>query len=91
LIEEARSINSALSVRTVLNSADSQGADNQEAAKQISELDGFNLMETFIVRRKAFANAASAGLSVLEYKPKDMKAIEELNACMNAAFRDNKT
>ena len=86
LIEEARTINSALAVRTVLKAADPQGTDNQEAARQISDLEGFNLMETLIVRRKAFANAASACLSVLEYKPRDAKAIEELTACVNAAF-----
>lgn len=89
LIEEARSINSHLRVRTVLNSADPQGTDNEEAAKQILDLGGFNLMETFIVRRKAFANAASAGLSVLEYKPRDVKAVEELTACVNAAFESS--
>jgi chromosome partitioning protein len=86
LIGEARSFNAELSVRTVLNSADPQGTDNEEAAKQIAGLQGFNLIKTFIIRRKAFANAASAGLSVFEYKPKDAKAIEELSACVSAAF-----
>jgi chromosome partitioning protein len=88
LIEEAGSINSGLNVRTVLNSADPHGTDNQEAAKHISNLPGFNLVETFIGRRKAFANAAAAGLSVLEYKPRDLKAVEELTACVNAAHSD---
>jgi hypothetical protein len=38
----------------------------------------------FIVRRKAFPNAAAAGLSVLEYD--DPKAIEELNRLTEMLF-----
>ncbi|MGC2656519.1 MAG: AAA family ATPase [Bryobacteraceae bacterium] len=89
LIDEAKTINPDLAVIVVLNSADPQGSDNDEAAKQISEIPAFSLVRTFIGRRKAFANAAAAGLSVLEYKPRDSKAIEELNACVNAAFEFN--
>jgi len=35
---------------------------------------------------KAFANAAGAGLSVLEQKPMDKTAVEELNALFAALF-----
>ena len=87
LIQEAREINERLAVLTVLNSADSQGADNEEAAKHIRELPGVDYFDRPIIRRKAFPNAAAAGLSVLEYKPKDAKAVEELTLLVDRAFR----
>jgi len=37
-------------------------------------------------RRKAFANAAGAGLCVLEAKPRDDKAVSELNALIKKLF-----
>ena len=39
----------------------------------------FQYLDTPLRRRKAFANAAGAGLSVLELKPTDAKAIQEIN------------
>lgn len=86
LISEAQEINNDLAVLIVLNSADSQGTDNEEAAKHIRELPGVNYFDRPIIRRKVFPNAAAAGLSVLEYKPKDLKAVEELTLLTNKIF-----
>lgn len=86
LISEAREINENLAVLIVLNSADSQGTDNEEAAKHIRDLPGIDYFDRPIIRRKVFPNAAAAGLSVLEYKPKDLKAVEELTLLTNKAF-----
>jgi len=61
----------------VINAADPQGKDNEAAAEALREVEGLELAPGFIVRRKAFPNAAAAGLSVLEHD--DPKAIEELN------------
>ncbi len=74
LIQEAREINSELSVLAVLNAADAQGRDNEEAAAIVREKPGFEYFPHPIVRRKAFRNAAAAGLSVSEYRPADEKA-----------------
>ena len=78
LVREAREINDDLRVVTVLNAADAQGKDNDEAAVAIREFEGFEYCETALIRRKAFPNAAAAGLSVLEHMPKDAKAVDEL-------------
>jgi chromosome partitioning protein len=43
-------------------------------------------LPTPLRRRKAFANAAGAGLCVLELKPQDGKASDELNALVSALF-----
>jgi chromosome partitioning protein len=77
LVKEAREINEGLRVVAVLNEADPQGKDNEAAAEALKEVEGVELAPVLIVRRKAFPNAAAAGLSVLEQSD-DPKAREEL-------------
>jgi chromosome partitioning protein len=84
LVKEAREINEGLRALTVLNAADPQGKDNEAAAEALLELEGVEHIPHIIVRRKAFPNAAAAGLSVLEYD--DPKAIEELTRVSDAVF-----
>lgn len=84
LVKEAREINERLRAVSVINAADSQGKDNEAAAEALREVEGLELAPGFIVRRKAFPNAAAAGLSVLEYD--DPKAIEELNRLTEMLF-----
>lgn len=55
LIQEARQINSELIVLAVLNAADAQGQDNEEAAAIIREMSGFEYFPHPVIRRKAFA------------------------------------
>ena len=77
LILEAREINPELRTIVILNAADPFGKDNDEAAAIIREKEGLEYFPHPIVRRKAFRNAAAAGLSVLEYRPVDEKAVRE--------------
>lgn len=88
LIDEARSIRDGLRCFAVLNCADpgEHSTDNADAAAAVAELTQFEYLPTPLRRRKAFANAAGAGLSVLELKPQDAKASAELNALLNALF-----
>lgn len=88
LVDEARSVRDGLRAVAVLNCADSGEAstDNADAAAAVADVPQFEYLATPIRRRKAFANAAGAGLSVLELKPADKKAIDELNALINALF-----
>jgi chromosome partitioning protein len=78
LVREAREVNEHLRAIVVLNEADAQGKDNEEAAASLREIQGLELTSLLIGRRKAFPNAASAGLSVLEWN--DHKAIDEFSA-----------
>lgn len=80
LIEECKTVNPSLKVLTFLNKADIAGSDNTEAAEVLKEVKDFLYLETPIRLRKIFANAASNGCSVVEQKPYDKKALEELNA-----------
>ena len=68
LIIEAREINELLRAVVVLNAADPQGRDNEEAAVLLRANPALELVPEVIIRRKAFPNAASEGLSVIEYK-----------------------
>ena len=77
LLQEAREINTELRTIVVLNAADPFGKDNEEAAAIIREKEGFDYFPHPIIRRKAFRNAAAAGLSVMEHRPADEKAITE--------------
>jgi chromosome partitioning protein len=71
-----------------LNFADPQGADNAEAAEALRGNPDLTYLDTPIGRRKAFPNAASAGLSVLELRPQDPKASSEIAALVAGVFTD---
>lgn len=88
LIDEARSVRDNLRAVAILNCADSgeTSTDNADAAAAVADVPQFEYLATPIRRRKAFANAAGAGLSVLELKPADKKASAELNALISALF-----
>jgi chromosome partitioning protein len=85
LVKEAREINTVRAV-AVLNSADAQGHDNEEAAQAISEVEGIEMLNVTIGRRKAFPNAAAGGRSVLEQIPGDAKATNELASLVKLLF-----
>ena len=86
LVKEAREINSDLRALILLNAADAQGRDNEDAADALRELEGLELLPMIIGRRKAFPNAAAVGRSVIEQTPKDPKALEELYALAAALY-----
>ncbi len=89
MVKEAHEINEKLRAVLVLNAADAQGRDNEDAADALREIEGMEYLPFMIGRRKAFPNAAAAGRGVLEYTPKDPKAIEELTALINAMYMLN--
>ena len=88
LVDEARSVRDGLRACAVLNCADpgEHSSDNAEAAAAVAEVPQFEYLPTPLRRRKAFANAAGAGLCVLEAKPRDDKAVAELNSLLDAFF-----
>ena len=88
LIDEVNSIRSGLRCFAVLNCADASefSTDNTEAAEAVAELSQFQYLSTPLRRRKAFANAAGAGLCVFEIKPQDTKATAELHSLIDTLF-----
>lgn len=88
LVDEARSVRDELRAVAVLNCADpgEHSTDNIDAAAAVADVPQFEYIDTALRRRKAFANAAGQGLSVLEIKPQDIKASEELKQLIKALF-----
>jgi len=86
LVREAREINPKMRAVMILNAADAQGHDNQDAAEALQDTEGIELLEISLGRRKAFPNAASAGKAILEQSPKDPKAVEELMALLQVIY-----
>lgn len=86
LVDEARTTREGLEAFAFLNMADSAGSDNEEAVKALADYPTIKYLDTPLTRRKSFSNAAGAGMSVLEYRPKDDKANAELTALMQAIF-----
>ena len=86
LVKEAREVNSDLRAFVLLNAADAQGRDNEDAAEILREAEGLEVLPIIIGRRKAFPNAAAGGRAVTEQIPKDPKAVEELHALVNALY-----
>lgn len=68
-----------LKVYSFLNKADTRGADNNEATEVLRDNEELNFVDHSIINRKAFATAASKGLSVFEMIPTDDKAVTEVD------------
>ena len=87
LVQEARAVRDGLRVVAMLNNADPQGHDNEDAAAAVADFPSMEYVATPIRRRKPIANAAGQGISILEYSPKDAKGIEEMTALISAVFK----
>ena len=88
LIDEASAFNDQLKSICFLNRADAQGGDNEEAAQVARETEGLIYLEHSIGTRKAFRRSASEGKAVVEYRPKDPKAIEEIARLYHLVFSE---
>ena len=78
MIREIRAVNDNLSAYIMLNQADSRGSDNDDAFEMINEITDFICLPCTLGHRKAFANAASEGLGVVELKKQDAKSSAEI-------------
>ncbi len=85
LVTEAREIND-IRACSLLNCADAQGRDNDDALQALRDMDGVEALATVIGRRKAFPNGFSEGLSVVEQASKDGKACDELMGVVRALY-----
>ncbi len=86
MINEIRAINENLSVYAIVNQADSRGSDNDDSCEMIKEMSDFMCIPGSIGNRKAFANAASDGKSVVELKKNDPKATDEIKVLYRHVF-----
>jgi chromosome partitioning protein len=86
VVKEMRVMNPRLKAFTMINLADPRGLDNDDAAEYATNVQSLLFLPHPIVNRKAFKRAAASGLSVVELKPVDLKAVEEIQAVYDFAF-----
>ena len=86
LVAEMRAVNPVLEAVSILNRADARGGDNAAAADALRESPEIRFLDRPIGARKAFSNAAAAGLSVAEARPRDWRAIDEIQALCAALW-----
>ena len=89
LVAEMRTVNPDLTAYVFLNRADPRGQDNEESVAMLKEAPELEFIQTPLGTRKAFSNAAAQGLSVVELKPQDAKASEELLTLYQRVFNVN--
>jgi chromosome partitioning protein len=90
MINEVNGMRDGLRSLAMLNMADpTNTSDNAEAAETVQDFPQLEYMPNSLRRRKAFANAAAAGLCVYELasREKDAKACDELAALYGAIYR----
>jgi chromosome partitioning protein len=78
LIAEIQPFNPALICITFINKADARGNYKEETSDLLRESEILQFLDTPIGNRISFANAASVGLGVVESKPADDKAVNEI-------------
>ncbi len=86
LVEEIRIVNPDIKSYVFLNRSDPRGQDNIEAVEALKESPGLEFLDVQLGQRKAFANASSKGLSIVELKPEDPKAINEMITLYQSVF-----
>jgi len=78
VINEMKPANPNLQVFSIINQADSTGWDNEGSIDILQECEDIKCIDLTVGYRKAFPNAYSDGLSVLEMKIQDKKAVQEI-------------
>ena len=87
LVEEGRAVNPDLRAFAFLHRADARGGDNAAAAEIIRDQSVLEFLPASLGNRKSFARAATSGLSVVELRPTDEKAIEEIESLFGVVAR----
>ena len=86
LVEDMRPTNPGLQVWTFLNRKEHSGPDNDEAIAILEADDTLDYKSVALGDRKVYGRSAAVGLGVEEYRPRNAKAIEELEQLYCAVF-----
>ena len=87
LIEEMLPANPSLTAVAILNRLDPRGADNDDAKEFLKDSPTLSVLDATLGHRKIYANAASKGMGVIEYKPADEKATLEIEKMFNLILK----
>lgn len=88
LVETAREINESLQAYVVINMASpnpnvKEAEDMRELVKEFLQLD---ILKTTVYERIVYRRAALEGMGVVEYKPEDLKAVQEITNLYNEIY-----
>ncbi len=86
VMEDAWAFDAHFKAFAVLSMADSQGSSNAEAEEYLSNYQDISIIESPVIRRKAYATSSMRGLSVFEESPKDPKACKEIESLVSAIY-----
>lgn len=86
VVNEMKPANPNLKVFAFINQADPKGSDNEGSLSILEECEEIKCIQFTVGSRKAFANAASDGLSVTELKNQDKKATQEMTQIYNFIY-----
>lgn len=89
LISELSAINPNLKSYALINRADSVGGDNQASIEILKDCPNLICFPFTIGQRKAFANAATDGLGVVEMKIQDKKAVQEIQELYSYIYQNS--
>ena len=87
LLDEVNAIrDQPVTAYAVVNLADSSGTDNRDTLEALAEFPQLQVLDTVLVRRKAWPNSSSHGQSIFESSPRDKKAVAEFQAFVDMIF-----
>ena len=87
LLDEVNAIrDQPVTAYAVVNLADSSGTDNRDALEALAEFPQLQVLDTVLVRRKAWPNSSSHGQAIFESSPRDKKAVAEFQAFVDRIF-----
>jgi chromosome partitioning protein len=91
VVSEMKQANPDLKVFSFINQADAKGSDNEGSLSILEECEEIQCIPITVGCRKAFANAASDGLSVIELPSRDKKACQEMINLYNFIYTESMT
>lgn len=78
IIADMRTLNDKLKAIAFINRADPRGSDNEDSIGILEECKEFECLKFTVGNRKTFRTSAGEGLSVVEVKNPDKKAVQEI-------------
>ena len=89
LVNLAKAVNPDLRAVSFLNKAYPRNRDNDAAADLLRDSAEIDYLDTRICDRKAVSDAISEGRGVIEYRPRNPKAIAEITALYEGVMQDS--
>lgn len=88
IYKQIRIVNKNLKIYILLSRAPTNPSmtDIEDAKVLVKDFNDFTMAQTIISDRAVYRRAAAEGLSVVEYEPKNEKAIEEISSLYNEIY-----